>query len=35
MMECKETGENVVLRDPDANGNYVNNGNFAEKKSYR
>ncbi|MFR8427347.1 MAG: hypothetical protein ACLVCH_07000 [Roseburia inulinivorans] len=21
-----------MLRDPDANGNYVNNGNFAEKK---
>ena len=29
----KRPEKNVVLRDPDANGNYVNNGNFAEKES--
>ena len=29
----KRPEKNVVLRDPDTNGNYVNNGNFAEKES--
>lgn len=29
----KKPVKNVVLRDPDATGNYINNGNFAEKES--
>lgn len=33
MRMSKRPEKNVVLRDPDANGNYVNNGNFAEKES--
>ncbi len=29
----KKPVKNVVLRDPDANGNYINNGNFAKAES--